>query len=115
MNIYSLNYCIKMNFRFSAIKKSWPDAKIICQANGGKLFEPKNKAENDAVHKKARETNGLSRGSGYGGPSSFDTFWMGIVQIGPEGQWVYDSDQSVVIFLQDFFHSVFQYIVQLPK
>ena len=60
----------------------WNDAKAFCINEGGKLFEPRDAAENSAVTEYAFN-NGLN------------IFWIGIQDepVSPEGTWVYASDR----------------------
>ena len=56
---------------------SWNDAKTFCMNEGGKLFEPRDSAENSEVPNYAFNTARL------------EVFWFGIEDLSSEGTFVY--------------------------
>ena len=68
-------------------KLNYQNAQITCQANNGKLFEPKNKLINDMIY------DGITNYYG------IDTrLWIGINDLSTEGTFVYSSDGSNLTF-----------------
>ena len=81
-------------YKFVQEKKIYSEAKNYCNQQNGKLFEPKNEAQNEAVRKSIEEkissenTNDLSSAS----------IWLGINDHNIEGEFRYNSDKSKLIW-----------------
>ena len=65
---------------------SWNDAKSFCMNEGGKLFEPRDSAENSEVPNYAFNTARL------------EVFWFGIEDLSSEGTFVYASNGDSLAF-----------------
>lgn len=65
---------------------SWNDAKTFCMNEGGKLFEPRDSAENSEVPNYAFNTARL------------EVFWFGIEDLSSEGTFVYASNGDSLAF-----------------
>ena len=65
--------------------QSYSDASRICKENGGKMFEPKNELVYDNIVNISKE-------------KSLGNIWLGLNDLSNEGNFVYNSDNSEVIW-----------------
>eukprot|EP00058_Branchiostoma_floridae_P015681 XP_002601169.1 hypothetical protein BRAFLDRAFT_75618 [Branchiostoma floridae] len=78
-------FCEKpdMCYKFSTDEKNYTDARSACQADGGHLAMPKDKATNDFLVKQIKTR--------FTGANLADGIWMGLTDQAIKGTWVWED------------------------